>query len=234
MIVVGIFLAIVVCILVLWVITSTKNRYGEELEISNLSSYTAGNPSNQNNIDAIQRNLLLTVNKNLSKPVKGDSVKDIIVRKRTYVQSFNSQNRVHSVGFIVDIKSLRQSYNVTYQWSDDGSTKYLDEYGTGVTCLAIDKLIYGDFNCVDTQILEKGRQYYNPVEKILPRIVEYKYSIKSYKTILDTDKATLDVEAFVPSWADKAATLDSYSNEIKEWIKSKKLNPDNYYFNYIY
>lgn len=231
---VSILLGIVVSVVALFIYLLTRNPYGDELSVSNLSSYTSGKPSRKNSVDAIQRNLFLTVGKNVTDSTKVNSIKDVYIRKGTFVQNFNSASQVHTVSFIVDIKSLRQSYNISYQWSDNGSRKYIDEYGTRVSCLAIDKLIYGDFDCVDSQILEKGKLYYNPVEKILPYTAQYKYSIKNYTTILESDKVNLKVEAFVPSWADKNATLDGYSKEIKGWLRSKKLNPDNYYLEYLY
>ena len=53
--------------------------------------------------------------------------------------------------FILDIKSLKQSYDVSYGWTDtlDASNNSLTENISYVKCLPDNKLIYGDFNCVD-------------------------------------------------------------------------------------
>jgi hypothetical protein len=218
-----------------YIYTSNQNPYGDQLTIANLDKYTSGKPSNPDTLKYIQSNLYRVVNLNTNPSVKSDSVKDITVREKSFSQTYSVSTHVHTILFVVDIKSLKQSYNIKYQWVEDsvyGPNKA--EYGTQVSCLAIDELIYGNFNCVDDRILEKGKERYNYIEKVLPYTVQYKYSIKSYKNILGTDKVTLTVEAFVPSWADKQAILDSYSEEIKEWIKSKKLDPNNYFFDYVY
>lgn len=225
------------CLLLIgiYIYNINHNPYGDQLEINNLNSYTSGKPSDVNTLKYIQSHLYRIVNQNNHPPVKNNSVKDILIRRNSYSQTYSETGRVYTVHFIVDIKSLKQSYGVDYQWINDnkyGPNK--DEYGTQVSCLALDKLIYGDFNCVDDRILEKGRQYYNPIEKVLPHTVKYKYTIKKYSAIVETKKARLDVEAFVPSWADKDVVLGGYTTEIKDWIKSKKLNPDDYYFDYTY
>jgi hypothetical protein len=230
----GGFLFFVVLVVTVFIISSMQNKYGDSVGISNLNTYTAGKPSSNNMIDSTERNLLLTVNMNRKKPVTGGSIKGAIVRKESFSQKFASEHGVHTVKFIVDIPSLRQSYDVSYQWEDDGGTQYIAENGTGVTCLAIDKLIYGDFNCVDSLILEKGKENYDPVEKILPHTVQYKYDIKEYTTVPERGEVTLRVDAFVPAWLNKDDVLNGYTSEIKTWLSSKKLDPGKYNLDFVY
>lgn len=230
----GLGIVLLLALTALIVFTTTRNPYGDQIQIQNLDDFTSGKPKNDNSLQAAQRNLLLAVNQNRKTPVTGSSVTDAQARDGSFVQTKNENKRTNSVSMTVDIKSLKQSYKVAYQWSDTSSSENLDAYGGGVTCLAIDELLYGDFKCVDDQILEQGKENYDPVQKILPYTVKYKYTIKRYTAIVESGKVALHVEAFVPSWGDKQAALDQYSIEIKEWLKTKKLNPDTYYFDFIY
>lgn len=224
---------VLLIVLLVVLVFSLRNPYGDELTISNLDSYTNGKPSNKNSLQAAKRNLYLTINKNNKKPIGNNSIKDIVVRKGSFRQKLKNNDTLYSVSFIVDSKSLGQSYVVEYQWSRDGNPEHLEEYGAGITCLAIDQLIYGDFNCVDDRIIEQGVENYDPIEKVLPYEVEYKYTIKDYNK--KSDKSiVLKVEAFIPRWGDKQKIIDSYSKDILDWIKSKKLNPDHYSLEFTY
>ena len=220
-----------------------KSAYDNHQSISNLSEYTDGKPTDKKTLDYIEYDLYRVLNYNSDKAKENDSVKDIVVRKGSFKQT--SKNSINDVSFIVDIASLKQSYSVKYQWRDDKKrSEGLDEWGTLVECLPIDKLIYGDFQCVDDRIKERGVDNSDPIGRILPHTVKYKYTIKDYAVNDDfgdvdpsnrpDETVTLNVEAFVPSWEDEASVLAQYDSEIKDWIRTNKLNPDRYALNYIY
>lgn len=229
------FLAFTILLIIAAVYVNTRNKYGNQLEISNLSSYTAGKATDGDRVDLIKHYLYETVKYNSKKRPANNSIKDIVIRKGSFSQKYDKTTNVYTVNFIVDIASLKQSYDVSYQWQEGSAyNQTVNEYGTQVTCLAIDKLIYGDFNCVDERILEKGKQNYDPVEKILPYVVKYKYAIKDYTTTPERGEVTLKVEAFVPSWSNQEDVLTQYTNEIKAWLKSRKLDPGKYNLDFIY
>jgi hypothetical protein len=224
-----------VILIFLFIITvaymNTRNPYGDELSIANLDSFTKDKPAILN---AIKSNLYKVVKMNTHKEIKSNSIKDILIRKDSFSQEYNPKFTLHTVKFIVDIASLKQSYAVSYQWVDD--KKYftnMDEYGSEITCIPIDKLIYGDFKCVDERIIEQGVRQYDPIALILPYTVKYKYTVVSHTK--EENGVTLRVDAFVPAWeTDKAKVLDEYTTEIKAWIKSKKLDPEKYSLEFIY
>lgn len=225
---------LIIAIILAFTYFNSRNPYGEELKISNLGNYTSGKANDPDRERMIRHVLFKTINYNLKKKIGNNSIDDVVVRDKTFSQKRNSETGIYTVKFIVDIASLKQSYQVSYQWNPDpDSDERVDEYGTQVTCLPLDLLRYGDFNCVDERALEQGDNY-DEVDTLLPHIVEYKYTIKRYTVIQESDKVALHVEAFVPSYIDEQTTLDQYSTEIKEWLKSKKLDPDKYYFEFIY
>lgn len=225
---------LIVCISYYFI--SSKNQYGESLTISNLSDYINGKPSDSQTIERIENFLYKTVKYNVKK-LEDNSIKDIIIRDDSFSQKHDKEHDVYTVNFIVDIKSLSQSYKVSYQWQTKNKTKfnpYIDQYGTQVICLPIDQLIFGDFNCRDERIFEIGFEKYDPVYLLLPYHVDSSYKIVDYTKFDDT--VTLNVEAYAPRWVSKIdeALLATYTAQIKSWLKSRELNPDNYTINYIY
>ena len=73
------------------------------------------------------------------------------IREDTLIKSYDEENDVHYVNFIVDLPDLKQSYQAYHVWSDDVMNPYVSPNdSTGVICLKSDQLIYGEFNCEDT------------------------------------------------------------------------------------
>lgn len=222
-------------LIIIAVYINTRNPNGNYLTVSNLSDYTSGKATDDQTLDRIEHFLYKTVSLNISRKLDNDSIKDIVVRKDSFSQKLNKTTGVYTVKFIADIKSLSQSYAVSYQWSEEEEfSEHIDEYGTQVTCPPIDKLVYGDFSCVDENILLIGKENYDPVQLILPYHVPSKFKIVDYSKFQAT--VLLNVEAYAPRWAasvDKTL-LKEYEEEITAWLESRKLDPKKYSFNFIY
>ncbi len=221
-----------------WIHVSLKNPYGDELIVANLGKYTSGKPVDKNSVLQMQHNLFVTANLNNQKRLKNNSVKDIFIREGTFSQIHDTQKDLHSVHFIVDSNTLKQSYRVAYQWvSNQKNIKNLKEYGSGVTCTSLDLLVYENFDCVDDRILETGKENYDPVAKILPYHVYSKYEITGYtKSLADDKRTVLHINVYIPRWMDSPdeQLLSTYKKEITGWLVSKKLDPNNYLFDFIY
>ena len=151
---ISIFVSIVLLLSGVFIIYTLRNPYGQGVSIRNLSNYTDLNSSNKDSIDIIKNNLYEQVSRNIY-PSSYDKVKNIsdaIVRNDSFTQEYNKDSKIYSVEFIVDIESVKQSYLVNYQWSDDSISNIesdIDQYGNLVSCLPVDQLIYDDFNCQD-------------------------------------------------------------------------------------
>ena len=107
-------------IIAVYLYISTRSAYNNHLEIANLAEYTNGKPSDKKTLDYIKYDLYRVVNKSTNKAKANDSVKDIMIRKGSFSQTKNDKKGTHTVSFIVDIASLKQSYSVSYQWTNDG------------------------------------------------------------------------------------------------------------------
>lgn len=219
-----------VCYFIYSSIQSSKNPYGESAEIGNLSDFTKGKPVDSNTLNLIKASLYRTIKLN-SPDSSPEKVTDIFVRDGSFSQEYTKEKKLHSVDFIVDIASLQQSYNISYQWVDSkDSAIYEDEYGTVVRCLKDDKVIYKDFKCKDvfTEMdrISKLGMPNDPILKHLP------YSTTSYKVAFNFERKTLDMKVYL-SAADvrsgkEVEIIDKYKSEVRDWIISKKLDPKNY------
>jgi hypothetical protein len=230
-------LAIICVVLIgLYIYKLSQNPYGDQLEIANLNKYTNSKPINKQSLEYIKHDLYQTVNLNTKPAVKNNSIKDIYVRDESFSQTFNSSKHVYTTHFIVDIKSLKQSYRVSYQWTTDDA-KYgpnKAEYGTQVQCLPIGELLYGDFKCKDARIIENSTKNYDPITKLLPYHVETKFEVTSY--VKSGSNVTLYVDPYPR--ADEVrvsqADLTQYTALIKAWLNSNKLDPSKYLISYNY
>lgn len=221
-------LVIILTVGVLYAMNADKNKYGDDLEIKNLDTYTEGKPTSKDSIDYIKYDLLRTVNKNVKTPVTSNSVKDIIIRDDTFSQSYNEEKGVYTVNFIVDIKSLSQSYDVSYQWSNSGEKDKLTEGVTAVKCLPVDKLIYGEFDCKDM-----FTELSAPTDPILAHLP---YSSLDFKVTYDPN-VTKTLNATIYTTAadertDPGVAIEQYKKNVKEWVASTGVNANEYKINY--
>lgn len=226
----GIFIAlgVLLSIGVYFSNSTKKNMYGDEIVITNLHEYTKGKSYDQQSVDYIQNDLLKTVNMNQETPIEGNTVTDAIVRDTTFTQDDNKDTSIHTVKFIVDIKSLKQSYDISYQWVDR-SDVYGDEWGTNVTCLPLNKLLYGDFSCKDMFILAEG-----PVDEKLDKILPYTspfYRIGYFSDGKDFDNPKFTISIQIMQNVNSDSTKKGYKiyqQQAKDWLVSQGVDMSEY------
>ncbi|MEO5690995.1 MAG: hypothetical protein ABIQ64_02310 [Candidatus Saccharimonadales bacterium] len=228
-IVIGIFIGLVLLMIALYVYTTLKNDDGK-LTISNLSSYTKVSSSNKEKIDYIQYDLFRVVNLNSDTSVSSNSIKDIVIRDKSFSEKYNEEIKTHTVTFIVDIKSLKQSYDVSYQWVDPSSDtqEVLDEYGTVVKCLPKEKLVYGDFGCEDMFTVLSTPS--DPILNHLP------YSSENFEVVYDP-RATKTLSVTIKTSASDErsggdAAIERYKVDVKTWLATVTKNPEDYTVNF--
>lgn len=227
-----IFWVILALVLIIFTIyNNSANKYGDYVEISNISNYIKYKPQDKNTMDFIKHNLLETIRLNTQNKTQPNSVKDIIVRDNSFQQNYDQTIDIYTVKFIVDIPSLSQSYLVNYQWSNKEDNIHINENGTMVVCLPPQQLIYKEFNCKDSFSIQKGNV--DPMVEFLPYST-FNYTVTA--TMKDNDKVDLDVNMILYSSDTRDGNRDNaiakYKTEIIDWIKSIKLNPDDYLINY--
>jgi|GEM_PF-1519802 len=161
------------------------------------------------------------------------SVKDAIIREDSVDKNFDLDININYGSFIVDIKSIKQSYLMRYRWSSDWQNRHLAGYNATAECLTDDKLKYGDFDCEDDFSKSNNNLERDPIIKHLP------YSTFNYTISANTDKKG-EVELNVKMTLFSADTRDGgrdeaiskYKSEVVEWVKNTGLNPNNYPINY--
>ena len=228
-----IFLLLVIISASLTMYNNQKSAYGDGISITNMGQETSGRekPSSKNQIDYIQYELLKVVNMNSEKVKEGKDIEDAVIRENTFFQEHSESNNIYTVSFIVDIKSISQSYRASYQWEKGSdSTVDIDEWGTNIRCLSSDELIYGDFKCKDMFTVMGGDE--NTIIKHLP------HSSLNYRITLDPIQYdTLNI-LIITSAADERidadAAISGYKEDALEWIRSVGFNPQDFSINYTY
>lgn len=220
--------AFVVIIIILALVNIFSNNKQEDIiDIANFKDHVTNLPSTER--DNIEQALYDVVKLN-NGGINEASINDATIREGSYEQSFD--NDIYSTVFIIDLPTLRQSYQITNFYS---SSVQLTSYTMLATCLDENQLIYGDFECVDKILLEQGGKG-GGLMRFLPFIVphytvEMGYYEKGRLTPLDIEIRIWKVEI---EESDKEADVlvDYYKQEINDWIVDSGFDVANYKFNY--
>lgn len=146
---------LVVIVLVQFILISSTN---EESETSHKTpAVTVQNYDEEGeNIPDIKRlalneSLYQIIEKNLpadSENVDITKISDIVIRKGSETRGLKTDSEDTYWGrAIIDIKSLKRSFGVYYEWSPDPNTDGYSGYSSMAYCLQEKDLIYGNFDC---------------------------------------------------------------------------------------
>lgn len=158
-----------------------KNPYGEETVIDNFSQYFNKVPKDQR--DKIFAGLHRTIKSNLPEdaevPVKG-----ALVREDTSRFTLSPESGIYYGAFAVDIPSVRQSYNVQFEYPSNNEVNEMSGYSLLFTCVKGSEVIYEDFVCVDmfTEEEEEAEEFQQeyPLNKFLPIDIDYYDQLGNY------------------------------------------------------
>ena len=129
---------------------SESLRSDKSLKIDNLSS----------KVDGITKSASIHVQKALYNTARANTPYDqdvptsgAHIREQIQVQTnVNNDTNVHYAKFVVDIESLKQSYDVQIEWVQDSSyRKNLSGYPVVISCVDSSAVIYQEFDCTDMQ-----------------------------------------------------------------------------------
>lgn len=222
-----ILLFITIFILLLFI--NPSNKYGDGITINNYDKYISNLPTDKKN--SINSTLYKIVKNNL----KSDklSVNDASIRGDSVKYNYDKSTNINSGSFIVDMQSIKQSYFITYKWSPTDNNVNLSGYTATAACLSSDKLIYGDFTCIDDFYNSKSYINRDPILDYLPYST-FNYTVTA--TINKDNKADLDVNIILylsdTRDGNRENSINKYKTEITDWIKLINLIPDNYLINY--
>lgn len=206
---VGIFLIIPLAVFII------INNRNESIGVENYNTYVKDLPPNYRS--SVNNSIYLAVSLNL---VDGEKMikSSASIRKNPITNTYSEERDVHSGTFIVDLKEVRQSYLVSYDWSEDKNNPNTSGYPTIVRCLLDEEtIIYKDFICKD------GSESSSlPLEKQLP----YSDINGPFKIIYMFKQNNTDVIGITNS------TPNGRKKAI-EWLKSKNIDPSGLIINYL-
>lgn len=211
--------------------TKTKNKYGAEISINNYDKYISNLPVDRRN--SLNSTLYNMTKRNLKSGKL--NIKDATIRKNSVKYKYNKKTDIHSGSFIVDMKSIKQSYLMSYEWcSDMNHNSNLSGYSAIAECLPSSKLVYGSFRCEDDFANSPNKTKRNPILDYLPYST-FNYTITGNYN--KNNKLDLDVNMILYSFntrnGERNNSIKKYKADVVKWIKSKKLNPNDYLINYI-
>lgn len=206
----------------------TPSNYGKGIKIQGYSKYIKDLPKDSR--DSLSSTLYNVVKMNLPDNTPIEATDAVIRGKDSTIRSYSGTTKVTSGSFIVDIASLKQSYLMHYEWSDDDSAIY-SGYPVTASCLPVSKLKYGDFSCKDMFSVMKAAR--DPIMDYLPHeTANYKVTA-SYD---DSGKIMLDVSITLSSLDTsnngREDAVKRYKADFAYWIMWIGFNIDNYKINY--
>lgn len=129
---------------------SDNLRNDKRMTIDNLSSKVSGITKSAS--VHVQKALYDTVRANTpydqDVPTGGAHIRDQIQVQ----SSTNNETNVHYAKFVVDIESVKQSYDIQVEWVEDAAyRKNLSGYPVVISCVDSSAVIYEEFECTDMQ-----------------------------------------------------------------------------------
>lgn len=226
-------IAFILLVTVVFLLTQkNENQFGKFIKIQNYDTKVKNLSSDMR--DSMESYLYNIVVKNLEDETKASRVGDAMIREGSDSQEYTQQTQVYNGTFIVDMQSIKQSYNVQYVYSTN-DTKLVEGNTVVISCLPADQLIYGDFNCTDfvseqsgdTDVLMQYLPFQNFTFSITPDATQGEKLV----LIVELDIPEIDLSGSAQS---RAETVKLYKGEVVDWIKSKGANPADYTIQYNY
>ena len=229
MLFVGLFIFVSIFIIIYSFNTLNKNQFGVGIKIQNFDSKVKNLPKFQK--DSIEAILYRTIDKNVD-DLNKLKISDAVIRENSESQGFNDKSKTYTGYFIVDIPSIKQSYQVNYYYPTDEKLVPASHYDATITCPLEQQLLYGDFNCKDD--FSNKLSDIDPILEYLPKS-SLTYEIKAS---VDNNKISkLNVHLFL-SEADYNTgvnnAINKYKSEVLSFIKATGQDPNNYTIEYTY
>lgn len=205
-----------IILLVITIYNALKpNPYGDATSIDGLSA-TGISKDDQDRITAN----LYTMIKNHSATDADIPTSGAKVREGSISKQYDETEKINTVDFVVDIESIRQSYNIHVEWSNDKNSS--SGYPYVIRCLDdSQEKIYPEFACTD----DFTASDYEAINSYLPYWGKtkngYDYTIKMQK-YTDGEKY---LEVDIDSCGDKVL-MDEALESAKSWVESQGLEQD--------
>jgi hypothetical protein len=153
-------------------------------------------------------------------------VTDAYIREGSLTRTNDEKTATYG-NFIVDMKSVKQSYLVFYAWSSEAGVEPFPSADT-VSCLAKDLLIYGDFGCQ----VESG---FSPITEYLPYTdvdfeVSTRYDFRGGKLVVEVTRAFESDD--YDDKARRAERITAVDEKVRQWFSKNQLEMEDYVIEY--
>lgn len=208
----------------------TNSSNEDSIRINNYDQYVS-NIADSERV-ALETMLFNTVSYNEADTEKIKAVNDAVIREGSYSQT--QSDGIYTTKFIVDIESLKQTYQLQNLYSRQSvEDSDLRDYTSLVICPEKDQLKFGEFTCRDRLSTEAGVTKSDPVLQYLP-VSNLDYSLDRDPNSAELKlKATLNLTEVDRRLGEEAA-IATYKESIRKWFESKNLNIDDYSITYRY
>lgn len=223
--------------IIIWLVSlglhNDTNQFGKFIKIQNYSSKVKN--LNSNARDAMESYLYNVVVKNKIAEKDASRVSDATIREGSDSQKYNSQTTVYDGSFIVDMQSIKQSYNVQYSFSRDKTQYDLGGNQVVVSCLPEKDLKWGPFDCTDL-VSEQSAQYSEVLAYLPYENTSFKLSPDATRGDFLTIVVTLHIADIDLSGdqSQDAAAVAMYKGEVKKWFDARNLDMSKYTFDWNY
>lgn len=231
--VLALFIAFVIFSIIFALNKKNTNQFGDYIKIQNYDQKIKNISSDVK--DAIQTSLYNIVKKNSADSFDPSTVKDAYIRDSSDTQTYDASKQLYSGSFIVDIASIKQSYQTQYSYSMSNT---IDTGGSPVvlSCLPENELKYGPFSCKDSfmqqansnDIILQYLPYQNFSFKITPNTTAKDGHLVLVVTLTIADS---DLTGDASS---RAQVVALHKKEVTDWISSKGADPSKYTITYNY
>jgi len=214
-------------LIILFFVVFIQNNSGKRVGIDNFNEKIKNLSSESK--DSIEGMLYQTVKINNNDP---DKIKSVKIREGSETQNYNSDLKLYTGSFIVDLESIKKSFRINYTEVKSDDKSMVGGYPFRVTCLTKEELIFGEFDCKtiynNTEVSGKDSILNKLPYTTLDYSVDGKFLGDKLVIIVDFTLSEADTRSGVD------AVISKYKQEISDWIKSNGFNPSDYDYQYNY
>ena len=213
---------------IIFFITFYFQTHDMKISVVNINDYAKNMPESKK--EEIAETIYRAAETNSDFDVVTLSTATATIRDKTFSETYNQYNYVYSGEFVVDIESIKQTYHIYYDWSNDKDSAQLiaASYGSSANCPTRDEMIYDFYICQNPYSDEKY-SIYDHLSMLLP------YS-STTKSGVDYSVSAVDyyygsAEPFVRvivNTCDKESRLEEGVSAFKDYLSSYGLDPKAY------
>ncbi|MFZ1250270.1 MAG: hypothetical protein WAR37_02370 [Candidatus Microsaccharimonas sp.] len=228
-VIVSLIILVFVGIPIVWYFATIERPSDNSTPIKNFDSLVKNLPDTQKK-NIYSALAIIVKHNNKDDSIDMDRVDDALIRKDSAKQTEVKEGTNYAGSFIVDIKSLQQSYRINYTYSSGDSSDFDSGYPIIASCLERSELIYGYFEC--EQPNAQLRESKDALLKLLPYKTSF-YLITAIPSTNGGEKPTIIIQVMTNSNSERTREgFVLYKNEAIDWINKQGVSLDDYSLRY--